>query len=188
VRRLAAGVTAVLLLALAAIWAVPARAYACSCAQVSDEDHVSAADVIFTGRIDDDQSNQQTRTISFVVERIYKGVAGPRQVVLTSASGASCGLEIGGAGTFLVFANPAEEPGQLQANLCGGTRAGGAVAILGEGRLLPSESAIPSASPSPAAPRSGSTSGTLLIFLGIAIIAAAVAIAVRHARRTGEQR
>lgn len=187
-RRLAACAAAALLLALAAIWTVPARAYACSCAQVSDEDQVAAANVIFTGRIDGDQSDQQTRTITFVVERIYKGDAGSRQVIATSASGASCGLEIGGAGTFLVFANHADEPGELQANLCGGTRAGGAPAALGDGRAPQANPASPPGSPGPITPGDESNSGTLLIILGVAIIAAAVMIAVRSARRTGEQR
>ena len=144
-RRCGALAAAALLLVLASIWAIPARAYACSCAAASDERYVSSADVVFTGRIDDDRSNQQTRTITFVVERIYKGDAGPRQVISTSASGASCGLEIGGPGTFLVFANAADEPAKLKANLCGGTRAGGALAILGKGRAVPQlESAEPS--------------------------------------------
>ena len=35
--------------------------------------YVSSADVIFTGRIDDDRSDQQTRTITFAVERSLQG-------------------------------------------------------------------------------------------------------------------
>jgi hypothetical protein len=48
--------------------------------------------------------------------------------------------------------------------------------------------ASPSAAPGPTAPDEGSNSGTLLIILGIAIIAAAVVIAVRDARQTGDPR
>ena len=182
-RRCGALAAAALLLVLASIWAVPARAYACSCAAASDERYVSSADVIFTGRIDDDRSDQQTRTITFVVERIYKGDAGPRQVISTSASGASCGLEIGGPGTFLVFANAVDEPGQLKANLCGGTRPGGALAILGEGRAPQPESASPSDSASPAPPAARPNTGPLLLITGIMFIIGAVVVATRARRR-----
>ena len=182
-RRFLAYAAAVLLLGLAAVWAAPTPAYACSCAETSDEGYVSRADAIFTGRIDDDRHDQQTRTITFVVERIYKGNLGARQVISTSASGASCGLEIGGPGTFLVFANRADEPGQLTANLCGGTRAGGALAILGEGRPAPPESATPSDSAGPAPPAARMNTGPLLLIIGVVIIISAFRVAALARRR-----
>ena len=182
-RRRVALAAAGLLLGLAAIWAVPTPAYACSCAQTSDEGHVSRADVIFTGRIEDDRSDQQTRILTFVVERIYKGSIGTRQVISTSASGASCGLEIGGEGTFLVFANHADQPGQLEANLCGGTRPGGAPAILGEGRPPQPESASPSDPAGPAPPAAKPNTGPLLLIIGVVIIIAAFRVAARARRR-----
>ena len=79
-----------------------------------------------------------------------------------------------------MFANHADEPGELQANLCGGTRAGGAPAALGDGRAPQAEPGQPAgARPGPITPGDESNSGTLLIILGVAIIAAAVMIAVR---------
>ena len=183
-RRLAAYAAAGLLLGLAAIWAVPARAYACSCATTSDEGYVSGADVIFTGRIEDDRSDQQTRTIIFVVDRLYKGNTGARQVVSTSASGASCGLEISGAGPFVVFANHADQPGQLEANLCGGTRTGGAPAVLGEGRTPQPESGSPSEPGPPAPPAARPNTGPLLLAIGVMFIIGAVIVAARG-RRSG---
>ena len=141
--------------------------------------------MIFTGRIDGDRSDQQTRTITFVVERIYKGDAGPRQVIATSASGASCGLEIGGAGTFLVFANLRTSRASCKANLCGGTRAGGALATLGEGRAPQPESGQPvGLRLARLTPASESNTGPAADHLGVVIIVGAVMIAVRSARRT----
>ena len=95
---------------------------------------VAAANVIFTGRIDGDQSDQQTRTITFVVERIYKGDAGSRQVIATSASGASCGLEIGGAGTFLEVREPCGRAGRAAGQPVWRHARRGAPAAHGRGR------------------------------------------------------
>ncbi|MGY2078948.1 hypothetical protein [Modestobacter sp. SYSU DS0657] len=59
----------------------------------------------------------------FAVDTLHKGVADPRQQVVSADSGASCGLELAGDGPFLVFAtDPPDLPeGQLAADLCGGT-------------------------------------------------------------------
>jgi hypothetical protein len=132
--RAAALVLAAVLLALSALWATPAPAYACSCAGASDDQLAANADVIFTGTVTDDQvdEGEQTRTLTFTVDRVFKGQATATQVVTTHASGASCGLEISGPGPFLVFAD--QEQSGLTANLCGGTRAGSAPAGMGAGQ------------------------------------------------------
>ena len=124
---------AAVLLALAALWATPPPAYACSCATASEEQQAASADVIFTGTVTADQVDKRTRTrtLRFTVDRVYKGQSTSIQVVTTHSSGASCGLEISGPGPFLVFAD--QERSGLTANLCGGTRAGAAPASLGPG-------------------------------------------------------
>jgi hypothetical protein len=144
-RRVAGVILTGLLLIAATVWSSPERAYACSCTNRTDTQHAEDADVIFTGRIAEDQIRGQSRTITFAVDRVYKGDAHARQAVHTHASGATCGLEISGPGPFLVFASEDARP-DLQANLCGGTRAGAAPAFLGDGRP-PTE--VP---PSPASP------------------------------------
>jgi hypothetical protein len=134
VRRVALALAAVLL-ALTALWATPPPAYACSCAYPSDDPElVRLAEVIFTGTVAADQVDEraQTRTLTFTVNRVYKGTATSTQVVTTHSSGATCGLEISGPGPFLVFAD--QEQSGLTANLCGGTRAGSVPAGLGSGQ------------------------------------------------------
>jgi hypothetical protein len=133
-RRLAGLILTGLLLIVATWWSSPERAYACSCVNRTDTQLAEDADVIFTGRIAEDRIRGQSRTITFAVDRVYKGDAHIRQAVHTNASGASCGLEISGPGPFVVFANRDDtRERDLQANLCGGTREGGPSAGLGEG-------------------------------------------------------
>jgi hypothetical protein len=142
-RRTVALALAAVLLALTALWATPPPAYACSCAGASEEQHAANADVIFTGTVAADAVDQpsQTRTLTFTVNRVYKGQAASTQLISTHSSGASCGLEISGPGPFLVFAD--QERSGLTANLCGGTRAGAAPDSLGPGRAPPADSAAP---------------------------------------------
>jgi hypothetical protein len=141
--RTAALALAAVLLALTALWATPPPAYACSCAAASEEQQAASADVVFTGTVTADEVDQrtQTRSLTFAVDRIYKGQPTGTQVVTTHSSGASCGLEISGPGPFLVFAD--QERTGLTANLCGGTRAGAAPASLGPGRTPVAGSASP---------------------------------------------
>ncbi|HLL61722.1 MAG TPA: hypothetical protein VK401_01645 [Propionibacteriaceae bacterium] len=138
-RTVALAVVAVLL-ALTALWATPPPAYACSCVGASEEQHAASADVIFTGTVAADAVDQRsrTRTLTFTVDRVYKGQASSTQLVTTSSSGASCGLEISGRGPFLVFAD--QQGSGLTADLCGGTRAGAAPASLGPGQAPPADS------------------------------------------------
>jgi len=135
---------AAVLLALTAAWARPAPAYACSCAYPPDDPElVRLAEVIFTGTVAADRVDEraQTRTLTFTVDRVYKGRATRTQVVTTHSSGASCGLETSGPGPFLVFAD--QEQSGLTANLCGGTRAGPAPASLGPGQAPLADAALP---------------------------------------------
>ena len=182
-RRCGALAAAALLLVLASIWAVPARAYACSCAAASDERYVSSADVIFTGRIDDDRSDQQTRTITFVVERLYKGDAGPRPGDLDQCLRRELWTRDRRTGNLPGLRECCGRAGQLKANLCGGTRAGGALAILGEGRAPQPESAEPSDSATPAPPAAKPNTGPLLLIIGVVIIIGAFRVAALARRR-----
>lgn len=66
----------------------------------------------------------------FAVDTVFKGAAHEEQAVLSPMSGASCGLELGGNGPFVVFATRSGDLGgpsfaglgdQYAAFLCGGT-------------------------------------------------------------------
>lgn len=129
--RPAALALATVLLALAATWLTPGPAYACSCAALSDAQYAEGADTIFTGTVADDQQGMP-RTLTFTVDRVYKGAVQTTQVVTTAGSGSSCGLEISGAGPFLVYAQQGQTG--LTAGLCGGTGPGPAPASLGLGQ------------------------------------------------------
>ncbi len=169
----AALLLAAVLLVLSALWASPAPAYACSCAPASDARYAADAAAIFTGRLVEDQVDQsaQTRTLTFAVDRVYKGQVTATQVVTSHASGASCGVEITGPGPFLVFAQA--EPTGLTADLCGGTRDGSAPAGLGAGQAPLPDPASPSAErPDGENPRAG-TWVPLVGFI-LALTAAAV--------------
>jgi hypothetical protein len=109
-----------------------APAHACSCSGFTDEEAFELADVVFTGTVASvtdpgSGSSAAPRVFTFAVDAVQKGEAAPRQVVRSEQSGASCGLEISGAGPFVVFATAAHHEmelgrGELYAGLCGGTR------------------------------------------------------------------
>jgi hypothetical protein len=113
-------------------------AHACSCVGRDDAQSFEAADVVFRGTLPagtvTGRGDSDPVVLTFAADRVYKGTAYTAQKVSTSASGASCGLEISGAGPFLVFASdprdedgtaPEVAPGTVpvpEASLCGGTR------------------------------------------------------------------
>jgi hypothetical protein len=114
----------------------PQRAAACSCVELTDAEAYDFADVVFTGALveintpegDIVVSNDPERFV-FDIDQVYKGVAQTRQSVVTAREGASCGLEIGGPGPFVVFARLEDDSltsgaveGEVYSSLCSGTR------------------------------------------------------------------
>lgn len=111
-------------------------ASACSCAGFTDKEAFEGADTVFAGTLleivtppGDTYSSADPERFVFDVDQVYKGDALVRQTIVTARDGASCGLEIAGAGPFLVFATTTDSivtgagEGELYSNLCGGTRA-----------------------------------------------------------------
>jgi hypothetical protein len=154
----------VVLLALATLWVLPAPASACSCQPASDVEHAQGADVIFTGTVVDDQQGEP-RTLTFRVERVYKGRTTTTQIVSSAGTTASCGLDISGAGPFLVYAQ--QEQTGLAASLCGGTGLGPVPADLGQGRP-------PEADPS--RPGEGPATGAWIPVVGFVLAASAAGL------------
>lgn len=114
----------------------PQRAAACSCVELTDAEAYDFADVVFTGVLveintpegDVVVSNDPERFV-FDVDQVYKGEAQALQSVVTAREGASCGLEIGGPGPFVVFARLEDDSltsgaveGEVYSSLCSGTR------------------------------------------------------------------
>lgn len=126
---------AAVLLALATAWVLPAPAYACSCAAKTDAEYAVQADVVFTGFIvrNDVDQEAQLRTVTFRVDRVYKGSASLTQVVTMYWDQNSCGTEFYGENPpFTVFAR--QERAGLTAGSCGGTVFGQVPASLGPGQ------------------------------------------------------
>lgn len=118
-------------------------AQACSCAGAPEKEQFERADAVFKGTLPAGTrtggGDSRDIVLTFDATRVYKGKVAAEQRVRTSGSGASCGLEISGAGPWLVFATlpweedggrsaPAADPADqvYEASLCGGTRAIGA--------------------------------------------------------------
>ncbi len=130
--------------AAVALVAVPgAPAYACSC--VGDtRDFVGWADVVVVGTVvgrhgEGNFLGDGTVTYTVEVDTVYEGDATSSTEVVSSGSGAACGLEGIEVGTrYVVFASH-ERDGELWASLCGGTApasdrmVGKVQEVLGEG-------------------------------------------------------
>jgi hypothetical protein len=119
------------------ILAMPQEALACSCAELDDTEAFERADVVFTGTLTEIITPGGDLVVSsdperfvFVVDDVFKGQAQSSQSVVTARDGASCGLEIGGPGPFVVFARLESDglttgavEGEVYSDLCSGTRA-----------------------------------------------------------------
>ncbi|GAA1431090.1 hypothetical protein GCM10009616_17360 [Microlunatus lacustris] len=120
-RRIRTLLLALLLGVLGQIALAP-PASACSCVHAAaDPVLFDRAAVVFVGTVADDRSRGGTRTLTFTVERVFKGAATSQQQVRTHVQPATCGLVLEGRGPFLVQA--ADSARGLVADLCGGTRA-----------------------------------------------------------------
>ena len=170
-RAILAGV----LLALTAVWLTPAPAYACSCVTDSEPALIDNAGVIFTGTVTGDHSLGDTRTYTFAVDRVFRGQVFATQTVKTPTQGPACGLELSGAGPYLVLGYL--QNGVLWANSCGGTRTGATPAELGSGYPPQPGSAPTGLTWTP-------TSGGVTLVVGAAFIGIALVVARRRSGRS----
>ena len=73
---------------------VGSPAHACDCGPVDLGERLPEVDGAFVGMVVDRETiDQGSVAITFEVERVIKGEFGPRAIIRTNASGASCGLE-----------------------------------------------------------------------------------------------
>lgn len=181
-------------------------AAACSCGGTSDEQALARADAAFVGSLVDIVPPERTGIMSsadperfvFDVDEVFKGEITVVQSVVTARDGASCGLEIAGAGPFLVFAfeestlTSGAREGEVYSHLCSGTRpiSSGDIPASFEGRPpIPATTPVPAEESSERAP-AGSTdddrSGTDLVLwigAGLAAVLAAATLVVLRARK-----
>jgi hypothetical protein len=126
-------VCAVLAGAVLAAGADADRAAACSCASTDDTAAFARADVVFQATLVDivtptgeRWSSTDPERFVFAVDKVFKGAAVVQQSVFTARDGASCGLEIGVGGEYLLFARYGDDTsvadGELTSDLCSGTR------------------------------------------------------------------
>lgn len=107
-------------------------AQACSCVQADEQEQFEQATHVFKAIVNGVEGtfprdgSSGSRTYSFNVGSIYKGEVDDPQAVSTAGDSAACGVDLEGAGPFLVFAGAGESAGELSMNLCGGTREIGA--------------------------------------------------------------
>ena len=136
--------TVALFAGLVTVAAPTARVVACSCAQMTQAEALSSADVAFVGvvaAIDDPGIGPMVNSgellrYTFAVESGVKGELASRIGLFSARSGASCGQEFALAQRWRVFAY-VDETGRLQSGLCSGNE------LLAEGVPIPAESPAP---------------------------------------------
>lgn len=106
----------VALLASAGLVLVGAPAHACSCAMEGDRGALARADAVFVAEVLDRSIERGVATYDVEVLEVLKGEPGGTAEVLSSASGASCGLEgvvVGERRLFLVDGSRSPYAGNL---------------------------------------------------------------------------
>jgi hypothetical protein len=128
---------------------LPAEVFACSCANVSEEEHRAGGDLIFVGTV---VRVQETATL-FSVEKTVKGQSYKELVVYTPEPSNSCRTQFTEGATYLVSAKLGS--GEPYTNYCSGNKL---IRSVKENQALsnPVDNAQP-ASTSPGARRGGVT-------------------------------
>jgi len=120
IRRLAGliGVLGVLLSTLVLMSGSPA--FACSCVVADTAQHISQADVVFTGQVVSAERDRQTVTYAVRADRVYKGsLSEVHLAVTTNAQSSACGVDLPASKEAVFFA--ADGADGLSVSSCGGT-------------------------------------------------------------------
>lgn len=111
----------VLLLATGMVLVSPSVALACSCVQETAGQQAKRADTVVVATLEWRQDNGIDASYGIRVDQVFKGVAGLREKVHSSADEASCGLGELATDKVYVFFLQGKHPGRLSANSCSGT-------------------------------------------------------------------
>lgn len=189
------GILLALLLAVGLVVLLPASpAAACSCAAPTPltEGGLDEYDTVFTGEITRNEADGDMirRELEITVDEVFQGDVSATAQVVTHAQTSACGIEARLATEALFLTNRASdlsiadgfaEPGELVVMACGGERDVAEAAALGPGR--PPDQAPPGAQ-APADDDGGAVPGWVLGGLvGVAVVAGAVIVGRRRARR-----
>ena len=116
---------ATLLLAGGLVFALPARALACSCVPPPPvEEAIEQSDAVFTGTVTSSEPRTGSKirfsaepvTYTFTVDRVVAGDVGSTVEVTTAAMEASCGIEFRADTRYVVFATDSGD--YLETNSC----------------------------------------------------------------------
>jgi hypothetical protein len=98
----------------------PAQMSACECKELSLEDALRRADVVFTGRVVglglDYERGERIATMK--VDRVFKGDVSGRLRVVTALTEAACGYMFAREKTYVIFARA--KAGRVATSLCEG--------------------------------------------------------------------
>ena len=111
----------VLLLACGIVLVSPTVALACSCVQVTAEQHTKDADTVAIGTVQWVADNGIEKSYSVSFTQVYKGMAGLQEKIITASDEASCGLADLAVDEKYIFFLEGKHPGRMRASLCGGT-------------------------------------------------------------------
>ncbi|MBO9522723.1 MAG: hypothetical protein J7518_14420 [Nocardioidaceae bacterium] len=111
----------VLLLAAGMVLVSPSVALACSCVASTPAQAAKRADTVVVATLEWRQDNGIDASYGIRVDQVFKGIAGMREKVHSSASEASCGLGELATDEVYVFFLQGKHPGRLSANQCSGT-------------------------------------------------------------------
>jgi len=164
-------------------------AHACSCIGATVPEHFDQADVVFVGELEANLPAPEAVRHQFDVERVFKGEAGAVADVLSTGSGASCGLSLDPGQTYAVFATqggsllPGRDygPDVLVGSLCSGTRPMGverAAVLFATGRPPSPDIAVPDDS------QLALKQPLILAALAAAVLAGGVAVILRRGAAT----
>lgn len=120
-----------LLTASAFVFGMNSAAYACSCAlPESAKDALEYSDAVFSGKVTDISgkhpdnltiSRHDPVSVTFSVDRVWKGPANSTMTISTESSEASCGYEFQQNESYVVYSYKKGNPSTLHTGLCSGT-------------------------------------------------------------------
>jgi hypothetical protein len=181
---------ALVLMMLAARFVVPlaSRAHACSCLGLSPQQYLERADMVFIGRVDSiapagGDPRQPRMTMTFSIQRVWKGPAVSTVDVVSSPGSVSCGVDFGASTTALIYAQRTADG--FMTGICSGTKAlvdaAADMEVLGEGYLPSQGSAGAAGDERPNVP--AVIGGAVGVLATLAI--AAVSLRLRRVRAKG---
>lgn len=126
-KKLAISIIMVILMVSIYVW-IPKQSFACSCAIASPNQEFTKSDAVFQGKVINKETSRTalfTKSsddpvyVTFLVEKVWKGIDTKNIMVQTALSEASCGFNFHKNQKYIVYAT--EMDGKLQVQLCSRT-------------------------------------------------------------------